>query len=431
MAKKINETLAWILGRGTRKDRYGVENMRYILEELQYPDREYVSVAIGGTNGKGSVTAICESIMSLSKIYSIGSLTSPHLLDLRERIKINKEPLLDKYWIQAVKELKGIYRTMDKEESLGTPAFFETVAAIGLWSFRELFCDLVFLEVGLGGRLDATNACEPEISVLTNIGTDHQEYLGVGKIAIAREKLGIIRKNRPLITSEKEPEVIEEIEKSCKTSGVKLVKAYEHKYFDLVESNAQGHTILVNDSDEPVFMPLPGSHQLQNLQTALCLIDQLRKHGFEIVPDAIREGLAKVFWPGRLEWISQSPPVLLDSAHNAEGAEALIKYIKDYLSDTPVAIVFGALKDKPLAEMADGFAEISEELVYYAPASPRALSRENFRDYLGDCASSWSWGENFEDMIDRLSQKNMTIIITGSIYLVSEAMKHFSQDNNR
>ena len=191
---KIHETLNWIIAQGPRTGRYGLDRMEFLLEELENPEKEYACVLIGGTNGKGSVTSILESILINCQEYQIGTFTSPHLLDLRERIRIQGTPLENKYWLQGVKALRPIIKLMKKEESIGPAGFFETVTALAFWAFRETERDLVLLEVGLGGRFDATNTSDPEISVITKIGTDHQIYLGDSKLAIAKEKLGIIRK---------------------------------------------------------------------------------------------------------------------------------------------------------------------------------------------------------------------------------------------
>ena len=194
---KYLEAEKWILDRGTHKGPYSLDKIEYLLDELDAPQREYACILIGGTNGKGSVTAITESILLHCQDYQVGSYTSPHLLSLKERIKIQGEPVPEKLIINGVKELKEITKVMDKESSLGAPAFFVIMTALGFWAFRESDIDIALVEVGLGGRFDSTNACEPEISVITNIGTDHQQYLGDTKEKIAHEKLGIIRKNLP------------------------------------------------------------------------------------------------------------------------------------------------------------------------------------------------------------------------------------------
>ncbi|HOI92897.1 MAG TPA: Mur ligase family protein, partial [Candidatus Rifleibacterium sp.] len=357
---KIHEATRWILDRGVRTGPYGLDRISFLLEELDSPQNNCACVLIGGTNGKGSVTAITESIMLQCQDYLTGSFTSPHLVDIRERIKIQGRPMPDKLWIKGTETIQEVYKIMEKEASIGPASFFEAVTALAFWGFNESEIDLALVEVGLGGRFDSTNACSPEISVITNIGTDHQEYLGTGKLAIAREKLGILRKNRPLITAEKAPEILAEFEAACKKSNSQLIIARPAGNFELVESNAEGHLIRLPESEEPVFMALPGEHQLDNLAIALELVKQLRKHGFDIPDEAISKGIAGARWPGRLQWIKGNPPLLLDGAHNAEGLASLVSYLRDFPPPAPLNIIFGALKDKPFVDMAEQLAQFGQ-----------------------------------------------------------------------
>ncbi|MGM0598493.1 MAG: bifunctional folylpolyglutamate synthase/dihydrofolate synthase [Candidatus Rifleibacteriota bacterium] len=425
----INETKAWILGRGARKDRYGLDKMYYILEELDAPHLDYCCVVVGGTNGKGSVTAIAESILKECDDYNIGTLTSPHLIDMRERIRIQGEKLPDKYWINGVKELKQIYKVMDKEPSLGSPSFFETISALAFWSFRETERDLVIMEVGLGGRFDATNSCDPEISVVTNIGTDHEEFLGKGKPNIAREKLGIIRKKRPLITSEKDPGILKIFTEKCKAKKSPLVLAKDCEYFSVINSNSDGHLIKLPFSENEVFLSLPGQHQLSNLSLALELIMQLRKHGFQIPDEAIEKGIAEVKWPGRLQWVESNPPVLLDGAHNPEGLETLVNYLETFPPERPVNILFGTLKDKPMLDMADRLAKFGKKLCFVPPTSNRAFKREDFDAAFADRKNkSWVWYDDFIKAFEECRKDSNSIIVTGSLYLISEALKYLDEN---
>ncbi|GAB4270171.1 MAG: bifunctional tetrahydrofolate synthase/dihydrofolate synthase [Candidatus Rifleibacteriota bacterium] len=424
----INEAKAWILDRGTRKGRYGLEKMHYILNELGNPQRDYACVVIGGTNGKGSVTAIAESIFAHCPDYNSGSLTSPHLIDMTERIRVQGKKLPDKYWISGVKELKNIFKVMDKEASLGSPGFFEAVTSLAFWAFRETERDIVFLEVGLGGRFDATNSCEPEISVITNIGTDHEEFLGKGKANIAREKLGIIRKKRPLITCERDPDILKQFSEACKKENCELVEAKIFNHFSRLESHPNGHLLKLSFWDEPVFMHLPGDHQLENLSLALELIMKLRKHGFDISDEAIAHGIANVQWPARLQWIKGNPPVLLDGAHNLEGLGSLIKYLEDFPPEQPINIIFGTLKDKPMLEMARELEVIGNRLCFVPPNCHRAFSKEDFIQSFRNQETRWVWYENVAEAFRDCREDCGSIIVTGSFYLISEALRHLNEE---
>jgi len=423
---KISEAVAWLFQRGVRTGPYGLDRIKFILEELENPHQDYACVLIGGTNGKGSVTAVTESIMACCPDYVTGSLTSPHLVDIRERAKIAARPLADKYWINGVKKMQEVCKVLDKEASLGPASFFETVAGLAFWAFRENDLDLAIIEVGLGGRFDATNATNPEVSVITNIGTDHQEYLGTGKIAIAHEKLGIVRKKRPLITGEKEPEILAEFENVCRQNQSPLIKCRQQDHFEQLESRADGHLLKIPDVSEPVFLSLPGEHQLENLAITLALIEQLRKNGFDIPASAVAEGIGKARWPGRLQWIPGQPPILLDGAHNAEGIETLAQYLEKFPPAGPLSIIFGALQDKPLTEMGARLARFGHNLCFVPPRCNRALTREEFAGTLEP--QGWQWFDTLKAAAESCRKNAGTMLITGSLYLISEALRMFDQN---
>jgi len=418
---KISEAIGWLTERSARTGPYCLDRINFLLEELEQPHLEYVSVLVGGTNGKGSVTAITEAILANCDDYITGSFTSPHLTDLRERIKIGRKNISDTTLINGVSRLWEIYRLMEKEASIGIPSFFECITAMAFFAFKEEELDLAIVEVGLGGRFDSTNSCNPEISVITNIGTDHQEFLGQGKLSIAKEKLGIVRKKRPLITGEKDPEILKEFEKACSKSQSPLIIARPENHFELVESRSDGHSVRIKNMSEDVFLPLPGNHQLDNLAIALELINQLKNNGFAISDEAILKGIGEVRWPGRLQWIDGTPKVLLDGAHNAEGMESLTSYLKAFPPPGPVNIIFGSLKDKPADEMADSLSKFGQRLCFVPPPCGRALNRDDFDSQLSN--KGWEWFDDFKTAFEECRKNAGTVIVTGSLYLISEALK--------
>ena len=425
---KYLEAEKWILDRGTHKGPYSLDKIEYLLDELDAPQREYACILIGGTNGKGSVTAITESILLHCPDYQIGSYTSPHLLSLKERIKIQGKEVSEKLIINGVKELKEITKVMDKESSLGSPAFFEIMTALGFWAFRESDIDIALVEVGLGGRFDSTNACEPEISVITNIGTDHQQYLGDTKEKIAHEKLGIIRKNRPLLTTEKDPAILEIFKKECEEKKAKLVKIEPNYGFELVESNKEGHKIKFPFAEEEVFFPMPGAHQLENLSLVMAIIEQMRKNGFEIPDEAIIEGIKAAHWPGRLQWIKGEPDILLDGAHNNEGLETLENFLKSFQSNEPLNIIFGALKDKPYPEMAKRLEPFGHNLCFVPPTCPRCPAKEDFEK--SGISEKWQWFDDFKSALENCkTDKSHKILVCGSLYLISDALAELAKPN--
>ncbi len=419
---KYLEAEKWILDRGSHKGPYSLDKIEYLLDELGCPQREYACILIGGTNGKGSVTAITESILLESKDYNVGSYTSPHLLSLKERIKIQGKQISEKLVIDGVKAIKEITKVMDKESSIGYPAFFDVMTALGFWAFRESDIDIALVEVGLGGRFDATNGCEPEVSVITNIGTDHQQYLGDTKEKIAHEKLGIIRKNRPLLTTEKDSAVLEIFKKECEEKKAKLIVVEPNYGFELIESKTDGHYIKLPFNEEKIFFPMAGKHQLENLSLAIAIIEQMKKNGFEISNEAIIEGIKKSHWNGRLQFINGEPGVLLDGAHNKEGLEKLIEYLNSFYKSNKINIIFGALKDKPYDQMAKELEPFGNNLYFVPPNCPRSLTKEDFEK--SKLSEKWKWFDDFKSALDSCkNDKEHNTLVCGSLYLISDALK--------
>lgn len=419
----ISAVKKWVLDRGSRKGIPSLERINYILEELESPQHNFSSVVIGGTNGKGSVTSIAEAILKHADNYQIGSFTSPHLKDVQERIRLQGVPMNDGLWKNGCKLLRKIFKIMDKEPSIGSPGFFETVTALALWAFSETDRDLVLLEVGLGGRFDSTNATTPEISVITNIGSDHKEFLGETKQEIAFEKLGIIRKKRPLITSEEDPIIIEQFKARCKELDSPFIQANPDDFFKVIESTNKGHLIKTIYSDENILFKMLGNHQLKNLATALALIKQLKEHGFEIDDKSIINGIASVTWPGRLEWVDFTPPILLDSAHNIEGLRTLLDYIDKFPPKAPIYTIFGTHSSKPFQEMLMALAKVSEKVIIVPPNCPGPI-KEDVMSSLPNDDNKFLWRENVTEAIELAKENAQTILITGSIYLLSDAMRY-------
>lgn len=423
---KIFEATNWILNRGTRKGPYSLSKIKYLLEELGNPQNDYACILIGGTNGKGSVSAITNSILQECDNYQIGLYTSPHLVDIKERIKVNNKFISDSLWIEGVKKIKEICKIMDKEPSIGSPAFFEVITALAFWAYRECEIDLALLEVGLGGRFDSTNACSPEVSVITNIGTDHQEFLGTDKSDIAKEKLGIARRNRTLITSEKDPKILELFDNHIKGLNGKLICRNSNEGYQLLESNPNGYLLTLSFSDEPIFFKLPGHHQLENLSLSLELVEQLKINGFEIPNESIKKGIENTEWTGRLQWFGDNSALLLDCAHNSEGVDALAKYLYDNPSICPINIIFGALKDKPAEEMAQKLSKFANSLFFVSPKSSRAYTEEEFTN--SKLATNWRWMPNIESAISECGTDNKhKTLVCGSIYLIADTISYLKK----
>ncbi len=414
--------LSWLSQRDLFTGPFGLHRMEFLLERLDNPQNQYPAVLIGGTNGKGSVTVLLEHIFAATADYQVGSTVSPHLVDLTERIRLQCASLPESYWVEGVTALQDIVKVMERESSIGAPSFFELVTALAFLAFRESDRDLAFIEVGLGGRLDATNVCHPEVSVITNIGTDHREILGPDRPAIAREKLGIIRRKRPLVTAERDPAILALFREACQKEKAPLIVVDQKDHFRVVESTPYGHRLQVNGIPGEVTLPLPGLHQLDNLAIALTVVDLLVKNHFEVTPEAIAQGIARVSWPGRLQWLAGRPPILVDGAHNLEGLASLLAYLDRFPMERPCHLVLGALQKKPFVELARALAGRADSLAFVPPATPRAVTREEFAAQVAPLDPRWRWHDTLDSAL-AAGRQAKSILVSGSLYLAADLLR--------
>ena len=376
------------LGNEVATAKLGLERISSMLQALGNPERSYRVVHVAGTNGKGSTCAMIEAGLRFEGVRT-GLYTSPHLVEPTERIQISGV---------AVSELQ-FANAFDKVHALGYEAtYFETVTAMAFWLFHEAGVETAVVEVGLGGRLDATNVVQPVLTVITPIDFDHQAYLGNTLESIAAEKAGILKPGVPVVVSRQRPEAMRIIE----AKGVPIIRAEEFEIRDL-EIDARGSTF------SGLRCPLPGEHQVENAATAALA---LRELGYPA------EGISIANWPGRLEHVSPNPDIILDGAHNPAGARALAKYLQRFYPHRKKWLIFGAMKDKAVNEVADILLPLAAELVFTAPANTRAIPPEELKSLAGR-------GTTASDIQSALKQMTPdhddVVIITGSLYLVGEA----------
>ncbi|MBF0501089.1 MAG: bifunctional folylpolyglutamate synthase/dihydrofolate synthase [Candidatus Riflebacteria bacterium] len=423
--KTISAALEWLTRHDVCRGPYGLHRMEFLMERLGNPQRDIAAILVGGTNGKGSVTALLENITSVGRIYQVGSTISPHLIDVTERIRLDARPLPDDLWIAGVNALKDHVTLMGREPSIGAPSFFELVTALAFWAWHETDRDLAVIEVGLGGRLDATNVTWPEISVITNIGTDHKELLGPDRPSIAREKLGIVKRKNTLITGEKDPDILRLFSETCDAQSATLVKTgVGDGRFEVIESHARGHRIMIPGYPDPVDFSLAGLHQLDNLATAMGVVEKLRQNGFDLPPDHVAAGISRTVWPGRLQWIDGNPPVLLDGAHNDEGLASLIAYLERFPMPRPAHLIFGVLHNKPAAAMARSLAPHFDSISYVSPKSGRALMRADFDSVIAPTDPRWKWCESLAEALTAGTDAgSASILVTGSLYLIADFLR--------
>lgn len=382
-----NQALDFIHGLNAFGTKLGLENITKLLEILGNPHKDMKIIHVAGTNGKGSTCAMIDSILR-SDGYKVGLYTSPYLEVFNERIQVNGKNISDDDLARLTDKVQKAVFYM-RENNIGSPTEFEVVTAIGFLYFYEQTVDFLVLEVGMGGRLDATNVVTPLVSVITPISFDHQEYLGNTLSAIAKEKCGIIKPGVPVVTSPQEPEALQVIEETCKNLNCRLLKVIGEesisKDFDLHDTATYK---LVSDNDDGLIFDLKtpaeefknleihliGRHQLSNAATAVTAVDVLNMHGIDIKREAIYAGLKNARWPGRLERISQKPLILIDGAHNIAGIKTLKDALIRYYKDKKKILVLGILKDKDYKEMLKEIVPIADVVITTAPLSPRALN---------------------------------------------------------
>lgn len=360
----FDEALAYLLSLGheTLTIKLGLRNTETLLAALGDPHKEFPSVQIAGTNGKGSTAVTLDSICRAAGIRT-GLFTSPHLISITERIRIDGEQISETEFAGLTAQVKATATELVNQGRLETlPTFFEQVTAIALLAFREAKVDLAILETGLGGRLDSTTAAGAEIVAITPIDMDHQEYLGHTLAEIAAEKAAIVRPGVTAIVAPQSAAAAEVILDQCERVRVR--------------PRFIGQTL--PESYENISIGLRGRHQIVNVSTAIALAEALRERGFAITREAIIRGLETVSHAGRLELWEGNPDILFDGAHNPAAAGALRDYLEEFVKQ-PITMIFGAMRDKALPEMAEILFPKADELIVTKLDNPRAATAEMLR----------------------------------------------------
>jgi dihydrofolate synthase/folylpolyglutamate synthase len=424
--------------------KFDLQHMRVLLEAMDHPERRFPSVLIAGTNGKGSTAATLASILTSSKIRT-GLYTSPHLVRINERIRINGKEMSDDEFAELYDKVDGVAETLVEETRLPWhPSFFEMMTAIAFEYFAREQVELAVLEVGMGGRLDATNVVEPRVSVITDISLDHQKFLGNTVGEIAREKVGVIRPGGAVVTLPQQPEANDVIGNTILELGARAVNAVPYvppvspgspKY--LAASTEQAKSVFVyryplQVLGTPILVetPLVGRHQLRNVALAIAVAVELNQQGFSgITAESIESGIRQTHWPGRFQVIPARtgwPEIVIDVAHNPAGAWALRSALSEAYGDRPMVLVFGAMRDKAVSEIAEILFPLAARVIAATPENPRAASSEEIRRAAVRTGVEIESGADVADAVERarvLARAEMVVVITGSIYLVGEAMR--------
>lgn len=409
----------------------GLDRIRALLDDLGRPHLAVPVVLVAGTNGKGSTAAMLASAARAAG-YRTGLFVSPHLESLAERISVAGEPITDDALHGHLEEILEKAETMQKEP----PTFFEAMTLSAFLHYRSEDCDLAVMEVGLGGRLDATNVSEPIISVITSIGLDHQNQLGSTLAAIAGEKAGIARTGKPLLAWAEPDEVHEALEERCRALDARYVPAQEHVTIEprrRAASRTPGAGLegrITTPSDVyRARLSLPGRHQLRNFALVALAAEELQSLGFDRLDrDAVERGAADTVWPARLEWVhlDDGRRALLDAGHNPAGITTLLEHLDEELNeDDEMHLLFGVVGDKSVPEMLPPLAQRARRIVLSRPPSHRAGDPADWLAHVeghGDV-------EVIEDPADALGHTlgrlpaGGVLVATGSIYLLGEVRR--------
>lgn len=394
----------YALGNEIKSAKLGLERIRAVLEALGKPERAYRIVHVAGTNGKGSTCAMIEAGLRAAGIRT-GLFTSPHLIEPTERIQIDGIPVSPSDFERA---FNVVHETAGKLDLDCHPTYFETVTAMAFWLFKEKRVDTAVIEVGLGGRLDSTNVVQPVLTVITPIDFDHEAYLGHTIEAIASEKAGILKPGIPAVFASQRPEAAKVLDARAAELHVPVTRAGEFEIRDL-HIDARGSRF------SGIVCPLAGEHQVDNAVTAA-----LALHALGISPDGIKD----TRWPGRIEHVSPNPDIILDGAHNPAGARALARYLERFYGNRRIWLIYGAMRDKAIDEVAGILFPIAAELILTAPNTSRALRPEALAEFAGRGHIEPTVDAAIEYARRHASDEDV-IVITGSLFVVGEARRLF------
>ena len=416
----------------------GLENIKYLLYLLENPHKKLKIIHVAGTNGKGSTASLISSILK-SDGYKVGLYTSPHLVDFTERIKINQKPISRKKVSELLERIKPLIEKVSQTPPYGHPTFFEVITSLAFLYFYEEKVDFLVLEVGLGGRLDATNVTEPLVSVITHVDYDHMDKLGNSLEKIAREKGGIIKPGGIVISSKQYDEVYKEIKKIADEKNSLLYSTGKEINYKVVKSDVQGVIFDLKGiyhHYKNLHTPLLGRHQADNATNAIAAVEALKMKGTDISQKAIRDGLEKVKWTGRLEIVRNNPTIILDGAHNPNGAKIMHQALEEIFSYRYLTLVLAIFADKDYKKMIEVLAPGADLIIATKAenpraASPQAISKEAAK-YIHE--NKIIAIENIPQAINYAlsnSKENALICITGSLYTVGEAKKYFKTKNRK
>ena len=386
----------------------GLETMTRLAAALGNPEKRLKFIHIAGTNGKGSTAAFCSQALQEAG-FRTALFTSPHLISITERIRINGLSIPENKLASLIDEIAEITRAWDQ-----TPTFFEILTACALRYFESEKVDWVVWETGMGGRLDSTNIVTPEVTILTQIDFDHQEFLGDTLFKIAFEKAGIIKKGIPTVCGVRDPEALQVIKEVAQKVNSPLFETNELQMIDLGIQKKRHHLKI---EEIPFQLSLLGEHQIQNALTSFFALFAVIK----IPVPTIQRGFSKTIWPGRFQIIRETPPIVLDGAHNESSMRTLIQTWKHVFGEMKPIVVFGVMEDKSHREMSELLLLLAEKVILVKPQNPRSVEPSKMEPFFHKLPCKIE--EGLSTIWPQIIASPQPILITGSLFLVGEALK--------
>ena len=402
-------------------ENFDLARMRDLMESLGNPQDTYPCIHVAGSKGKGSVSAFCAAALQ-AEGYKVGLNTSPHLKDFEERIQVNGKPISQDELVSLIDEIKPFVAAIPRLTT------FEISTALAFWYFAKQSVDIAVIEVGLGGRLDATNVITPLVAVITSLFLEHTSILGETLPKIAAEKGGIIKPGVPVVLAQQQASAREVIAKIAAEKGAPLVQIGIDYVYEPGPASLDGQQFRIwqKDKNQPdqVNIPLLGPHQVENAAVAYAALHQLDKSEFSVRRESIWKGFASTKWPGRFEILRRTPPVVADSAHTPDAVEKLLETIDQFFPDLPMVLVFGASEDKNIRGMLSLLAPRAEWIICTKSTHPRAMSPKDLQEQAVSFNHAVKTIDNPGNALAeslQLAGSSGLVLITGSIFIVASA----------
>jgi len=408
-----------------QKQIFDLGRMDALLELLGNPHRSTPTIHVAGTKGKGSTAAFCDAVLAAAG-YRTGFYSSPHLHSFCERIRRDTAPISQPRFASLVEELWPYQERIGRGAQLGEVSLFEFMTAMAFWCFSEDQVDFQTIEVGLGGRLDATNVVDPEVVVITSISLDHTSILGDSLEQIAAEKAGIIKPQVPVVIAPQPPQALEVILSKCREQRALSVRLPEDVTWSLEDQDISGQSLRVRGrlGEYSLRIPLLGAHQLENASTALAALEILMEKGYAISQDAIKQGFATTCWPCRMEVLAKRPLLLADGAHNPHSIGVVLRSLPEYLSYRRIALIVGFSRDKQISEMVNLLAQQAPTVYATRSRHPRSVPPDELGDMFRDQgAESVTEIETVEEAVSLARQAagpEDLILGIGSLFVAAE-----------